>query len=168
MAVTMEALCFIERYPEREQELARRVREGRVFVSPFLCNSLWGFQSVEGFLRTLYPARRLERGWGVTLDVAEHIELPSLPWGVATLLAGCGVRWLSVPFLDYDSTFKGLTCPPLFQFEGPDGSKIRVVLDAWASRNANYVQGLTSWQAGSDHDRMAAALPPAWPRLPGA
>ena len=141
MAVTMEALCFIERYPDREQELARRVKEGRVFVSPFLCNSLWGFQSVEGFLRTLYPARRLEQRWGVTLDLAEHIELPSLPWGVASLLAGCGVRWLSVPFLAYDTTFDALTCPPLFQLEGPDGSKIRVVLDAWASRKANYVQG---------------------------
>ena len=141
MAVTMEALCFLERYPEREQELARRVREGRVCISPFLCNSLWGFQGVEGFLRTFYPARRLERRWGVTFDVAEHIELPSLPWGVATLLTGCGVRWLSVSFYDYDSAFNGLTCPPLFLFEGPDGSKVRVVMDAWASRKANYVQG---------------------------
>ncbi len=73
--------------------------------------------------------------------MAQHIELPSLPWGVSSLLAGCGVRWLSVPFLAYDTTFDGLTCPPLFQFEGPDESRIRVVLDPWASRKANYVQG---------------------------
>ena len=141
MATTMEALCFIEKYPEREVELARRVMQGRVFVSPFLCNSLWGSQGVEGFLRTLYPARRLQRAWGMPLDVAEHIELPSVPWGAATLLASCGVRWLSVPFLDYDSTFSGLISPPLFVFEGPDGSRIRVVMDAWASRRANYKQG---------------------------
>lgn len=141
MAVTQEALCFLERYPDRREELFLRIREGRVFVSPFLCNSLWGFQGVEGAIRTLYPARRLEREVGVTFDVAHHIECPSLPWGTATLLAGCGVRWLSVPFLDYDCTFGGLRCPPLFRLEGPDGSRIRVALDAWASRKANYTQG---------------------------
>ncbi len=45
MAVTQEALCFVERYPERRDELIRRVREGRLFISPFLCNTLWGFSS---------------------------------------------------------------------------------------------------------------------------
>lgn len=141
MTATFEALCFMERYPERKQELIRRVREGRICVSPFLCNSLWGLQSVEGVLRTFYPARRLEREWGIPLDVAEHIELPSLPWGMASILAGCSVRWTSVPFLDYDCTFKGLKSPPLFRLEGPDGSEVRVVLDAWASLKANYAQG---------------------------
>ena len=60
---------------------------------------------------------------------------------MASLMAGCGIRWTSVPFLDYDSTFKGLKNPPLFRWEGPDGSQVRVVLDAWASRKANYMQG---------------------------
>jgi len=105
MAVTQEAICFVERYPERQTELMRRIKEGRIFVSPFLCNSLWAFQSTECAIRTLYPACRLERDWGIPLDIAEHIEEPSLPWGMATILAGAGIRWLSVPFYNYDSTF---------------------------------------------------------------
>jgi len=174
MAVTHEALCFVEHYPDRKDELIRRIREGRICVSPFLCNSLWAFQSVEGFIRTLYPARRLERDWGIPIGggegeapaepssggergsagaspsrgaqgapirVAEHIELPSLPWGTATLLAGCGVRWLLVPFYNYDSAFASLKNPPLFILEGPDGSPLRVVMDPWASNRANYTQG---------------------------
>jgi len=141
MPVTQQALCFIERYPDRKAELLRRIREGRVYVSPFLNNTLWGFQSVEGAIRAFYPARRLEREWGIPLDFAEHIELPSLPWGVASILSGCGVRWLLVPFLNYDSTFSGLRNPPLFNFEGPDGSRIRVVMDTWASLKAGYQQG---------------------------
>jgi hypothetical protein len=141
MPVTQQAFCFIERYPDRKAELLRRIREGRVYVSPFLNNTLWGFQSLEGAIRSLYPARRLEREWGIPLDCAEHIELPSLPWGVASILAGCGIRWLLVPFLDYDSTFSGLSSPPLFNFEGPDGSRIRVVMDTWASLKASYQQG---------------------------
>ncbi len=141
MAVTQEAICFVERYPERKAELIQRIKQGRVFVSPYLCNSLWAFQSVEGAIRTFYPARRLEREWGISMDVAEHIELPSLPWGAASILAGCGVRWLSVPFYKYDSTFDRLTNPPLFMLEGPDGSRVRVVMDRRASANWSYTQG---------------------------
>ena len=141
MAVTQEAICFVERYPERQAELIRRIREGRIFVSPFLCNSLWAFHSAECALRTLYPARRLERDWGIPIDVAEHIEEPSLPWGMATLLAGAGIRWLSVPFYHYDSTFGQLQNPPLSVWEGPDGSRLRVIMDPWVSNKASYAQG---------------------------
>jgi hypothetical protein len=137
----IEVESFLEKYPQRKAELLRRINEGRIGVSPFLCNSLWGFQSVEGALRTFYPARRMEREHGISIDVAEHIELPSLPWGMATLMAGCGIRWTSVPFMDYDTTFKGLNNPPLFRLEGPDGSEVRVRLDAWASLKTSYYQG---------------------------
>jgi len=141
MAVTQEALCFVEHYPDRKDELIRRIREGRMFLSPFLCNSLWGFQSTEGAIRTFYPARRLERDFGIDIDVAEHIECPSLPWGMATILSGCGVRWVSVPYLGYDSTFGGLDCPPLFYLAGPDSSRVGVILDKWASSRSSYTQG---------------------------
>ena len=141
MAVTNEALAFLEHYPERKDELVRRLREGRITLSPFLNNTLWGWQSEEAFLRSLYPARRLERAWGIPIDVAHHAELPSLPWGAATLLAGAGVRWLAVPFLDYDTEWGSLDVPPIFVLEGPDGGRVRVVLDAWASRRHNYTQG---------------------------
>jgi len=141
MAVTQEAMCFVEKYPEREAELVRRIKEGRVFLSPFLCNSLWAFHSTECAIRVLYPARRLEAQWGIPMDVAEHIEEPSLPWGMASILAGAGIRWLSVPFYNYDSTFSRLKNPPLFVLEGPDGSRLRVILDPWASNKASYMQG---------------------------
>jgi len=141
MSVTNEALAFLELDPGRRSELERRLREGRITLSPFLDNTLWGGQGDEAFLRSLYPARRLEREWGVPIDVAPHVELPSLPWGAATLLAGAGVRWLAVPFLDYDAEWGGLDLPPLFALEGPDGSRVRVALDAWASRLSNYAQG---------------------------
>ncbi len=141
MAVAQEALCFVERYPERKEELIRRIREGRIYVSPFLCNTLWALNSIEQALRALYPARRLAEEWGFPLDTAHHIEEPSLPWGMATLLAGSGIRWLNVPFLKYDSTFATLENPPLFAYEGPDGSAVRVVMDPWASLRASYAQG---------------------------
>ena len=141
MAVMQEALCFVERYPERKDELIQRIKEGRIYVSPYLCNSLWAFQSVESAIRTFYPARRLEREWGIPFHIAEHIEEPSLPWGVASILAGCGIKWLSNPFYKYDSTFTKLENPPIFIFEGPDGSQIRVIMDHWACVSSSYAQG---------------------------
>lgn len=140
-AVTQEVLCFLEKYPDRREELIRRVKEGRLYVSPYLCNSLWAFQGFEGALRTFSPARRLEREWGIRFEYAHHIEEPSLPWGHATILAGCGFRGLTVPYYGYDSTFGGLRNPPVFFHEGPDGSRVAVVLDPWASSKASYTQG---------------------------
>ena len=167
MAVTQEALCFVERYPDRKAELIRRIREGRVYVSPYLCNSLWAFQTAEGAIRTFYPARRLERAWGISFDCAHHIELPSLPWGVPTILAGCGIRWLSVPYLGYDSTFGGLKSPPVFLHEGPDGSCVTVSLDRWASAKSNYTQGAAILRKPEGIDKEwvphYAGLGPAYP-----
>jgi len=158
----IEVEAFLEKFPERREELVRRVREGRVCLSPFLCNTLWGFQSVEGALRGFYPAHRFAREHSLALEVANHTELPSLPWGMATLMAGCGFRWVSVPFLDYDCTFGGLRNPPLFRLEGPDGSEVRVILDAWASRKGHYTQG--GWLL-QDPKRIAAEWLPHYTSL---
>jgi hypothetical protein len=141
LSITQEAQAFVERYPERKQELIRRIREGRIAVGPVYNNALWGFQSAEAAIREFYPARRLERDWGIRLGVAQHIEEPSLPWGIASILAASGFPWLSVAYLDYDSTFAGLKNPPLFVWEGPDGESVHVAMDNFASHKANYVQG---------------------------
>ena len=154
-AVTQELLCFVEKYPQRKQELIERIKQGRLYVSPYLCNSLWAFQDNEGLLRTFYPARRLERDWAVPkIDCAHHIELPSLPWGHATLLAGCGIKYLSLPYLAYDSTFNSFKVPPLFYHEGPDGSRVMVWLDVHASSKAGYTQGADVLRSGDALDRQ--------------
>ena len=138
----IEVEAFLEKNPRRQGELFRRIREGRLCVSPFLCNSLWGFQSVEGAVRTFYPARRMEREHGMPIDVAEHIELPSLPWGMATLMAGCGIRWTSVPFMDYDIDFQGAEEPasvPAWKVR--TAARCVVRWTPWASLKASYSQG---------------------------
>ena len=141
LSITQEAHAFLEYYPERKQEFIRRIKEGRISIGPVYNNALWGFQSTESVIRTFYPARRLERDWGIPLRIAQHIEQPGLPWGAASILAASGFTWLSAPFLDYDSTFSQLNNPSLFVWEGPDGATVKVVMDNFASRKANYVQG---------------------------
>jgi len=141
LSITQEGLVFLERYPERKDEFLRRVHEGRISVGAFLNNNLWGFQSVESELRDLYTARRLEEQWGISIRTAEHIEEPAVPWGAATILSASGFKWLVIPFLDYDSTFSKLENPPFFVWQGADGSRIRVLMDKWASETLAYEQG---------------------------
>ncbi len=139
--VANEVFFFLEKYPQRQTELVNRIREGRIMLSPFLVNSNWAFAGVEGFLRGMYPAKRFAISNNLPLNHAVHSELPSLPVGVVPLLSGSGISWINKPYLNYDATFGGLSNPPLFILEGPDSSKINVVLDKFASTKYHYMQG---------------------------
>jgi hypothetical protein len=138
---TNEIFFFLEKYPERKNELVGRLREGRIMLAPFLVNTMWGFTGSEGFLRAMYPAKRFAVANNVPLEHAVHSELPSMPWDIVPLLAGSGIRWISKPFLNYDATFAGLKNPPLFIWKGPDDSKIFTILDPVASLRFAYMQG---------------------------
>lgn len=141
LSISQEALMFRHYYPERWPEFLRRVREGRIYIGPFLNNNLWAFQGTESLIRSMYAARRLSQEAGVPMKVGVHIEEPALPWGAASILASSGIQSLLVHFLAYDSKFKQLTNPPLFAWQGPDGQSIRVLMDSWASEKHGYVQG---------------------------
>jgi hypothetical protein len=141
LSITQEGSVFLEMHPERREEFLRRIHEGRISVGAFLNNNLWGFQSVESELRDLYPARRMEEQWGISIRTAEHIEEPAVPWGAESILSASGFKWLIIPYLDYDSNFSKLENPPFFVWKGADGSRLRVLMDKWSSEKWNYVQG---------------------------
>jgi Glycosyl hydrolases family 38 C-terminal beta sandwich domain len=138
----IEAVCFLEKYPDRKPELVRRALEGRLTLSPWLCNTLWGSMSVEGQLRAMSAARRLEIETGVPINAGNHSEMPSLPLGAVTILAGAGVDWVCVPWLLYDTVYKTLDTPPVFGHLGPDGSRVNFIFDQYASARGLYIQGL--------------------------
>jgi hypothetical protein len=139
--VTNEIFFFLEKYPQRYNELVNRIREGRILLSPFLANNIWGFTGVEGFLRSIYPAKRFAVANNLPLVHAVHSELPSLPWGIVPLLSGSGIRWINKPYYDYDATFSRLNNAPIFKLFGPDSSKINVLMDKYACRQYHYMQG---------------------------
>src|SRR5664279_5625795 len=80
--VTNEIFYFLEKYPLRKEELVNRIREGRIMMSPFLVNTIWGFCGAEGFLRAMYPAKRFAAENNLSLFHAVHSELPSMPWDI--------------------------------------------------------------------------------------
>lgn len=138
----VEALAFLAKYPTRRQELAERATSGRLTLSPWLCNTLWGSMSPEGQLRAMNQARRLEIELGIPLDCGNHSEMPSLPLGAVPLLAGAGVKWVVVPWLLFDTNWRPLECPPVFVLAGPDGSELGMVFDPMACSRGVYIQAL--------------------------
>ena len=138
----VEAICFIEKYPERKAELVRRAIEGRLTLSPWLCNTLWGSMKPESQLRAMNAARRLEIETGAPMNAGNHSEMPSLPIGAVPILAGAGVRWIVLPWLLYDTVWENLDTPPIIRHVGPDGSEVFFIFDRYASRRALYIQGL--------------------------
>jgi hypothetical protein len=139
--VTNEVIFFLEKYPLRRAELINRIIEGRIMISPFLANTNWGFPGVEGFLRSMYPAKRFAADNHLPLKYAVHSELPSLSWGIVPLLSGSGILWINKPYYNFDAAFGGLNVPPLFILIGPDSSKINVLMDKHASSQYHYMQG---------------------------
>jgi hypothetical protein len=138
----IEAVCFLQKYPERKDELVRRTKEGRLTLSPWLCNTQWGSMSPEGTLRAMSAARRLELETGIPISYGNHSEMPSLPLGVVPLLAGAGVKWVVVPWLLFDTVWAKLETPPIICHEGPDGSQVKFIFDHYASMRGLYIQGL--------------------------
>lgn len=114
--VTNEIFYFLEKYPLRKGELVNRIKEGRIMMSPFLVNTMWGFCGAEGFLRAMYPAKRFAAENNLNLSHAVHSELPSMPWDIIPLLSGSGIGWINKPFLNYDATFGALKNPPVFRW----------------------------------------------------
>jgi len=140
---TMDVMWFIERKKEKMKELLKRVKDDHVSISPIFNACLTGIMSTEQAIRSLYYARQLERDYGVDYSVVEHIEVPTITWGMATLFSNAGLKyfvkgWLlwMVPFnLNRDDI-------PIFYWEGPDGSKILTASDKGASLRDAYCQGI--------------------------
>jgi hypothetical protein len=141
LTTTAEALAFLAKHPRRRDEFFDRCRAGQITISPWLCNTLWGLMSPEMCARGMMAARRLELESGLEFRTGNHSEMPSLPWGVGTLYAACGIEWVVVPWLEYDSALREVTAPPVFNYVGPDGGSVKMVFDQFASSKENYNQG---------------------------
>lgn len=132
-----EVEFYLERYPMRAQRLFEHLREGTVAFNPFFDMTLTGDMALEELVRHFYPARNWALEQGLDLSYANHQETPAIAWIMATILAGSGVKYLVKSILPYECPWcKRLEEPPLFAWEGPDGSRVLV-----RRRNEDYVEG---------------------------
>jgi alpha-mannosidase len=143
-----------------QKEFLDHVRSGSIVIPPEISNQHTGNASWEGMARSFYDERRLEREFNLPrADAAQVVDVPSYPWGYASLLHDAGIKY----FLAASNSWRA----PLmllgrwnekspFYWEGPDGSQVLM----WYSRA--YLQGHTlfgsPWRIESVRDSLPVFL----------
>lgn len=152
---TIEQSCsishFIKNRPKKVvDELIDYIKKGRIEVTALFGNQTTELCGHEELIRLLYPSFQLKREYNIPICSAMHNDIPGVSWGLATVLAGAGVKFFSPgipvwyfgkkvppstrtlsisskqevhPFWD-ESKVLPLDIPGAFKWEGPDGSQV--------------------------------------------
>ncbi|MCL7937169.1 MAG: hypothetical protein M8844_03330 [marine benthic group bacterium] len=96
-----EAVWAVETYLEHHTEsendrLIEGIRRGWIHLDALHTNLLTGIATAEGLIRELEPSSKLAERTGVPIRSAMFTDIPGFAWGLATVLARAGVRYLSV------------------------------------------------------------------------
>ncbi|NLE43951.1 MAG: hypothetical protein GX620_04465 [Chloroflexi bacterium] len=110
---TVEQGWSLQRYVERRpsdqvDRLMSLAREGRVEVNALFGNETSELCGHEEQIRLLYPTFALKRRYGIPILTAELNDVPGLSWGLASTLAGAGIRYFS-PRLPTYFSWGGMT-----------------------------------------------------------
>ncbi|WAC09244.1 glycoside hydrolase family 38 N-terminal domain-containing protein [Dyadobacter pollutisoli] len=108
--------------PERKQRVEKAIREGSIAVHAFPFTTHTESLDYEDLVRGLGFSSQIARTYGLPLPIsAKMTDVPSHSWVLPTLLSHAGVKFLQLgcnPASQYPRV------PPLFWWEGADGSKI--------------------------------------------
>jgi hypothetical protein len=111
-------------------ELARRVREGRIEINALPFSMHAEAYSYDELARQLDYARELRETLGVEITTAMQTDVPGSPIGLSSLLADAGVNFLAVAHnyagrsIPHHLDGQDLTRP--FFWETPDGQRVMV------------------------------------------
>ena len=119
---------YLERYPDRADEITELVRSGRWDVNAKFAHLCPSTTSPEILARELYYSKRdLEKMFGVELPTAIHTDVPGITWGDADVLAGGGVKYLLFhPNIGYRGAAVTINVdfPHAYYWQGPGGGKV--------------------------------------------
>ena len=94
-------LAFLKKYPQRRDELVKYIKRGQIEITALYTQATTDLCGHEEMVRLLYPAFELQRQHGIRITSAELNDIPGVAWGLASVLAGAGVRYFSVGLPDY-------------------------------------------------------------------
>ncbi|MEZ5063882.1 MAG: T9SS type A sorting domain-containing protein [bacterium] len=111
--------------------LLDHVRDGSITVPVNPLVQLYGAMSPEQIIRGGYYAGRLERQEGLSFPLVVPMENQTIPGGVASLWAGCGVKYSWKGICNCVTQIDAADRPrEVYRFAGPDG---RSILMKWNS-----------------------------------
>ncbi|HPZ98710.1 MAG TPA: polysaccharide lyase family protein [Phycisphaerae bacterium] len=137
----------------RHHELYKAARERRIGIEASYLNMLSGLCTEEELIRNMYYSARLHRKFGVPFESYTITDAPSHVWSLPSILAGAGIRCLSVGVNQTRAPLfkKEIHKKSPFWWEGPDGARVLT----WFA--AGYSQA-GSIGLNDGFDRMRAAV----------
>ncbi|TWT53101.1 alpha-mannosidase [Rubripirellula amarantea] len=81
------------RSTEAVERLVKRIKSGHISVPMTMLVSCYGGMPTEAVLRGMYYGGHVERRYKLELPIAVAMENQTLPFGLASLWAGCGVKY---------------------------------------------------------------------------
>ncbi len=107
--------------PQRKERIDQALSEGRFVVHALPFTTHTELLEAEDLVRGLSYSSRLTRGPGLALPRdAKMTDVPEHTWMLATLLRHAGVQFMHIGCNGWSAP---LRVPPLFWWEGPDGSR---------------------------------------------
>jgi hypothetical protein len=108
--------------PERRRRIERALKEGRFAVHALPFTTHTELLEAEDLVRGLGYSSRLSRALGLDLPLdAKMTDVPEHTWMLATLLHHAGVEFMHI---GCNGASAALRVPPLYWWEGPDGSRV--------------------------------------------
>ncbi len=125
---------YLASRPEAQrQQFLDAVRAGGIVLPAQFANQHTGVASLEGLIRSLYPAHRLAKKYHLPVGAANITDVPSYSWSYASVLHDAGVKYFA-------AGSNAWRAPVLligrwnekspFYWEGPDGGRVMM----WYSR----------------------------------
>ncbi|MCJ7736761.1 MAG: hypothetical protein MUQ10_05525, partial [Anaerolineae bacterium] len=140
----------------RAKRLIEALQAGTFEVGAFWLVPFPGLPGTEELIRSMYFARDLEEKHNIPIRTAYLQEVPSLPWGLATILAGAGIRYIVKGAYDLRNPhLSEFPNQPLMRWEGPDGNSVLMRWDAYDSSRTwgGYAELHALWRSTSNEAR---------------
>jgi alpha-mannosidase len=161
MRFNLDSTLWLEEYlrsrsASRAQALIELLRSGAFQMGALTSVMYNGILNEEELIHAMIVARRFERTYGIRANTVMPNEAPSMPWGMASVLAGSGVRYVVRGAYDLNNrNIRNRDPFPLFWWEGPDGSRVLTKFDLYEDTRSfgGYAE---AWplRIGSREDRV--------------
>ena len=131
---------FVENRPEESiAQLAKYVKQGRIEIGALFGVEISALCSHEELVRLMYPSFRMARQFDGQILTGGITDVPGLSWGLPTVMAGAGVKYLFAGLPTYfewggndvhtfwdESAILRHGRPDAFRWQGPDGETVLV------------------------------------------
>jgi len=130
-------MYFLEHSSEEHRnKLIHYLQNGQLELAALFANEITDICGFEELNRLVYPSFEIKRKYNVPVLTAELNDIPGINWGLVSVLAGSGIKYLVAGIQDYFSWGEQVpvpwdeelvmkrNCAGAFYWEGPDKNKV--------------------------------------------